>query len=145
MPVPLYVNIERLCTEHVHPLTRALARQVRLRQHCTLGAWLERLSDAELDEVSRLCSAARVGEEPALREALLLALTLALAEGLEVTHPEQAIAMLDALSVACDLAKLARRGELVLRWERLSLDPEAALPVRLSDAGYRRLERRARG
>ncbi len=52
--------------------------------------------------------------------------------------------MLGALLTASGCAKLARRGELRLDWSRLSVDPQGTLPVRLSDAGYRKLERRAR-
>jgi hypothetical protein len=145
MRSPLYVNIERLCADEGHPLVRALAQQVRIQQHFTLGSWLAQRSEAELDELLRLCSAAQAGDEAALRDALLLTLTLALAEGLDVARPEEALAMLGSILTASGCAKLARRGELTLDWSQLSLEPDAPFPVRLSDAGYRRLERRARG
>ncbi len=144
MYVPLYVNIEKLCDSENHPLVRALARQVRAQQHFTLGAWLRGRSETELDAVLELCTRAQARDAQALRDALLLVLALALAEGLEVSGPEEALAMLGALLTASGCAKLARRGELRLDWSRLSVDPQGTLPVRLSDAGYRKLERRAR-
>lgn len=140
---PLYVNIERIAACPPHPLLGRVADAVRMRHHFLLGQWLLEQSEAQLNEVVELCATAHA-TDASLRHALLLVLMLALAEGLEVADEEHALRMLDSLLASASCALLALRGEVVLDWRRLTLESDTSLPLRLTELGYQRLERRAR-
>ena len=107
---------------HYSTSTRLLAANLMENPYLTVGMYLTKLSQAELDH---LCELSEVDDtDPKLQELIVITLMLLQAEGTIVTSEDDVIDHLSTLKLMIAGVSLGRKGYIKVNYENLSFNDD---------------------
>ena len=121
---PMEINYERvLKTNSILPMVRLLAADLMNNPYMTIGAYLQRARDEDLQLI---LEASEDEEDERLSDILLMAEMLAKAEGVETDSIEDVYKHLNCIITLAAVASLERKGLILADYDVMSFGEEFA-------------------
>jgi hypothetical protein len=121
---PFEINYERVFkANNILPMVRLLAAELMKNPYMTIGAYLQRARDSDLQTI---LEASEDEEDERLSDILLMAEMLAKAEGVETDSIEDVYKHLNSFITLAAVASLERKGLILADYDVMSFGEEFA-------------------
>lgn len=120
------VNLDRIiASKEMLAVTKLTAAKAKMEGYITVGAFLQQLSDPDLNELMFICEAGMDDTNERLGEVLLIAEILAVGEGIEPGTLSQVTQRMNTFIVMLTIESLYRKGLVKVYHNNMSLGEDA--------------------